>query len=58
MLLALINITLGFFLAVVPVAVWATWFAVFGLYVIVHIMMEIRFIMRDRRAKTVTIPMK
>lgn len=58
LLLALINITLGFFLAVVPVAVWATWFAVFGLYVIVHIMMEIRFIMRDKRAKTVTIPMK
>lgn len=55
--LALINISLGFFLALVPSAVWAVWFVLLGLYIIAHITMEVRFTMKKKKLKVVTIAM-
>lgn len=42
LLLALINISLGVFLAVVPYTAWVIWFVMFALWVAVLIVMEIR----------------
>jgi hypothetical protein len=42
LLLALINISLGVFLAVVPYTAWVIWFVMFALWVTVLIVMEIR----------------
>ena len=42
LLLALINISLGVFLAVVPYTAWVIWFVMFGLWVAVFLVMEIR----------------
>ena len=58
LILALINIGLGLLLAVVPTAVWAVWFALLGVFVIVYLVMEIRLQMTEKRAKSVTLPMK
>ena len=42
LLLALINISLGVFLAVVPYTAWVAWFVMFALWIAVLIVMEIR----------------
>ncbi|XP_068705524.1 uncharacterized protein [Montipora foliosa] len=57
--LALINISLGFLLAVVPTAVWAVWFVLLSIYVIAHILMEVRFQMNQKKknSKVVTVQM-
>lgn len=58
LILALINITLGLFLAVAPVAAWAVWFALLGTFVIVYLVMEFRLKMSERKTKTVAFSMK
>lgn len=55
--LALINISLGFFLALVPSAVLAVWFVLLGLYIIAHVLMEVRFRLKAKSPKVVTIAM-
>ena len=42
LLLALINISLGVFLAVVPYAAWVVWFVMFAIWITILIVMEIR----------------
>jgi membrane protein implicated in regulation of membrane protease activity len=42
LVLALINISLGVFLAVVPYTAWLIWFVMFALWVAVLIVMEVR----------------
>ena len=42
LLLALINISLGVFLAVVPRGAWIVWFVILALWVTVVVIMEIR----------------
>ena len=58
LILALINITLGLFLAVAPVAAWAVWFALLGTFVIFYIVMEIRLQLSKKKTKTGAFPMK
>ena len=58
LVLALINISLGLFLAVVPVAAWAVWFALLGTFAILYVVMEIRLQMSRRQTKTHAFPMK
>ena len=58
LILALINISLGLLLAVTPVGVWATWFALLGLFIILYVVMEIRLFMNKGKSNTVTLPMK
>lgn len=41
LILALINISLGMFLAVVPTAVFAVWFGYLGAWVVLFFIMEI-----------------
>ena len=42
LLLALINISLGVFLAVVPYTAWVIWFVIFAIWITILIVMEIR----------------
>ena len=58
LILALINISLGLLLAVTPVGVWATWFALLGLFIILYVVMEIHLFMNKGKSNTVTLPMK
>lgn len=58
LILALINITLGLFLAVAPVAAWAVWFALLGTFVILYLAMEVRLQLGKKNTKTAAIPMK
>lgn len=58
LILALINISLGLLLAVTPVGVWATWFALLLLFIILYVVMEIRLFMNKGKSNTVTLPMK
>lgn len=58
LILALINITLGLFLAVAPVAAWAVWFALLGTFVILYVAMEVRLQLGKKNTKTAAFPMK
>lgn len=58
LILALINITLGLFLAVAPVEAWAVWFALLVTFVILYVAMEIRLQLGKKNTKTAAFPMK
>lgn len=58
LILALINISLGLLLAVTPLGVWATWFALLGLFIVLYVVMEIRLLMNRGKSNTVSLPMK
>jgi len=58
LILALINITLGLFLAVAPVEAWAVWFALLGTFVLLYLAMEVRLQLGKKSTKTAAFPMK
>ena len=58
LILALINISLGLFLAVAPVEAWAVWFALLGTFVILYVVMEVRLQLGKKSTKTAAFPMK
>ena len=57
LIFALINICLGLFLAVVPTAGWAIWYAMLGVLVLAYIVMEIRLRVQNQRSGVATFPL-
>ena len=58
LLFALVNISLGVFMAVMPLAAWAAWFGLLGVLILLYIGMEIRLQVQTRRTVPVTFPMQ
>ncbi|EDO40900.1 predicted protein [Nematostella vectensis] len=58
LVLALINICLGLFLAVVPQVAWTVWYAVLGVFLVAYVVMELRIRCRRSPSEAVVIAMK
>ena len=58
LLLALINISLGLFLAVVPQAAWIAWYVILVLFVALYVIMEVRLRLTRRSSGSSAIPLE